>query len=66
MLVGVILVARRAQGGRDGAPRLLAGNLSLNVEYDLRTGVYRHLLTLEQHYHDDHQTGQLLAARPPT
>ncbi len=43
------------------ARRLLAGNLSLDVEYDLRTGVYRHLLTLEQHYHDDHQTGQLLS-----
>jgi ABC-type multidrug transport system fused ATPase/permease subunit len=41
--------------------RLLAGNLSLDVEYDLRTGVYRHLLTLEQQYHDDHQTGQLLS-----
>jgi ABC-type multidrug transport system fused ATPase/permease subunit len=41
--------------------RLLAGNLSLDVEYDLRTGVYRHLLRLEQHYHDDHQTGQLLS-----
>jgi ABC-type multidrug transport system fused ATPase/permease subunit len=43
------------------ARRLLAGNLSLDVEYDLRTSVYRHLLTLEQHYHDDHQTGQLLS-----
>ena len=43
------------------ARRLLAGNLSLDVEYDLRTGVYRHLLSLEQTYHDDHQTGQLLS-----
>ncbi|MEO9176196.1 MAG: ABC transporter ATP-binding protein, partial [Gaiellales bacterium] len=43
------------------ARRLLAGNLSLDVEYDLRTGLYGHLLSLEQTYHDDHQTGQLLS-----
>jgi ATP-binding cassette subfamily B protein len=43
------------------ARRLLAGNLSLDVEYDLRTGIYRHLLSLEQRYHDEHQTGQLLS-----
>ena len=55
---------RRRHGQGDRAwwrVALLAGDLSLDVEYDLRTGVYRHLLTLEQHYHDDHQTGQLLS-----
>jgi len=61
MLVGVIVVVGTVKAIVMVARRLLAGNLSLDVEYDLRTGVYRHLLTLEQHYHDDHQTGQLLS-----
>jgi ABC-type multidrug transport system fused ATPase/permease subunit len=61
ILVGVIVVLGLAKAIVMVGRRLLAGNLSLDVEYDLRTGVYRHLLTLEQHYHDDHQTGQLLS-----
>ena len=60
-LVGVIVVVGTVKAIVMVGRRLLAGNLSLDVEYDLRTGVYRHLLTLEQHYHDDHQTGQLLS-----
>jgi ABC-type multidrug transport system fused ATPase/permease subunit len=61
LLVGVIVIVGTVKAFVMVARRLLAGNLSLDVEYDLRTGVYRHLLTLEQHYHDDHQTGQLLS-----
>jgi ATP-binding cassette subfamily B protein len=61
VLVGIIVALGVAKAIVMVARRLLAGNLSLDVEYDLRTGVYRHLLTLEQHYHDDHQTGQLLS-----
>jgi ABC-type multidrug transport system fused ATPase/permease subunit len=61
LLVGVIVVVGTVKAIVMVARRLLAGNLSLDVEYDLRTSVYRHLLTLEQHYHDDHQTGQLLS-----
>jgi ABC-type multidrug transport system fused ATPase/permease subunit len=60
-LVGVIVAVGTVKAIVMVGRRLLAGNLSLDVEYDLRTGVYRHLLTLEQHYHDDHQTGQLLS-----
>jgi ABC-type multidrug transport system fused ATPase/permease subunit len=60
-LVAVIVLVGTIKAVVMVARRLLAGNLSLDVEYDLRTGVYRHLLTLEQHYHDDHQTGQLLS-----
>ena len=60
-LVAVIVLVGTVKAVVMVARRLLAGNLSLDVEYDLRTGVYRHLLTLEQHYHDDHQTGQLLS-----
>jgi ABC-type multidrug transport system fused ATPase/permease subunit len=61
VLVGIIVALGLAKAIVMVGRRLLAGNLSLDVEYDLRTGVYRHLLTLEQHYHDDHQTGQLLS-----
>ena len=61
ILVGAIVAVGTIKAVVMVARRLLAGNLSLDVEYDLRTGVYRHLLTLEQHYHDDHQTGQLLS-----
>jgi ABC-type multidrug transport system fused ATPase/permease subunit len=61
LLVGVIVIVGTVKAIVMVARRLLAGNLSLDVEYDLRTSVYRHLLTLEQHYHDDHQTGQLLS-----
>ena len=61
VLVGIIVALGLAKAIVMVGRRLLAGNLSLDVEYDLRTGAYRHLLTLEQHYHDDHQTGQLLS-----
>ena len=61
ILVGLIVLAGTAKAAVLVARRALAGRLSLDVEYDLRTGVYRHLLSLEQKYHDDHQTGQLLS-----
>src|ERR1700712_4488898 len=61
MLVGAIVAVGTIKAIVMVARRLLAGNLSLDVESDRRTGVYRHLLTLEQGYHDDHQTGQLLS-----
>ena len=61
ILVGLIVLAGSAKAAVLVARRALAGRLSLDVEYDLRTGVYRHLLSLEQKYHDDHQTGQLLS-----
>jgi ATP-binding cassette subfamily B protein len=61
ILVSVMVAVGLAKAVVMVARRLLAGNLSLDVEYDLRTGVYRHLLSLEQRYHDEHQTGQLLS-----
>jgi ATP-binding cassette subfamily B protein len=61
ILIGLIVVAGLAKAVVMVNRRMLAGNLSLDVEYDLRTKVYRHLLSLEQTYHDEHQTGQLLS-----
>src|SRR3712207_2615889 len=38
--------------------RLIAGRMSLAVEYDLRTRVYEHLQSLELAFFDRQQTGQ--------
>src|SRR6478736_3585200 len=41
--------------------RLIAGRVSLGVEYDLRTGMYAHLMKLELGFFDRQQTGQLMS-----
>ncbi|MGI8462231.1 MAG: ABC transporter ATP-binding protein [Solirubrobacterales bacterium] len=41
--------------------RLIAGKISLGVEYDLRGRFYSHLQALELGYFDTHQTGQLMS-----
>jgi len=43
------------------ARRLIAGRVSLGVEYDLRNRVYRHLQSLELGFFDHQQTGQLMS-----
>ncbi len=41
--------------------RLVAGVVSLGVEQDLRSSIYRHLLALELGFFDRQQTGQLMS-----
>jgi ABC-type multidrug transport system fused ATPase/permease subunit len=41
--------------------RLVAGQVSLGVELDLRTALYNHLQTLELAFFDRQQTGQLMS-----
>jgi len=41
--------------------RLIAGRVSLAVEFDLREGVYQHLQELELGFFDGQQTGQLMS-----
>ncbi|HWI70680.1 MAG TPA: ABC transporter ATP-binding protein, partial [Baekduia sp.] len=41
--------------------RLIAGRVSLGVEYDLRQGLYSHLLSMELGFFDRQQTGQLMS-----
>ncbi|HEV2075502.1 MAG TPA: ABC transporter ATP-binding protein, partial [Thermoleophilaceae bacterium] len=41
--------------------RLVAGRVSLGVEYDLRNLIYRHLQSLELAFFDGQQTGQLMS-----
>jgi ABC-type multidrug transport system fused ATPase/permease subunit len=41
--------------------RLVAGKVSVNVEFDLRERMYRHLQALELGFFDSQQTGQLMS-----
>ena len=41
--------------------RLVAGRVSLGVEYDLRNRMYEHLQSLELAFFDGQQTGQLMS-----
>src|SRR2546423_2795740 len=41
--------------------RLIAGKVSVSVEFDLRERFYRHLQTLELGFFDSQQTGQLMS-----
>jgi ABC-type multidrug transport system fused ATPase/permease subunit len=43
------------------ARRLVAGSVSLGVEYDLRNRMYEHLQSLELAFFDSQQTGQLMS-----
>ena len=45
------------------ARRLIAGRLSLNVEYDLRQSLYTHLQGMSFGFYDKHQTGPAALAR---
>jgi ATP-binding cassette subfamily B protein len=56
--VGVAGVLRLAL---TAARRLVAGRVSLGVEYDLRARVYGHLLSMELAFFDRQQTGQLMS-----
>src|SRR4051812_35144295 len=43
------------------ARRIVAGRVSLGVEYDLRNRMYQHLQSLELAFFDGQQTGQLMS-----
>jgi ABC-type multidrug transport system fused ATPase/permease subunit len=60
-LVGVILAAAALRLALSGARRLVAGRVSLGVEFDLRNRVYSHLQSLELAFFDQQQTGQLMS-----
>src|SRR3954454_7929850 len=50
---------RRA--GLMAARRLLSGQIALDVEMDMRSGLYAHLVRLSFGFYDRHQTGQLMS-----
>ena len=60
-LVIAIVVAGLLRLGLTASRRVVAGKVSLAVEFDLRERIYRHLQTLELGYFDSQQTGQLMS-----
>ena len=60
-LAGGIVAAALLRLAFSVARRLIAGRVSLGVEYDLRNLVYSHLQSLELAFFDTQQTGQLMS-----
>jgi ABC-type multidrug transport system fused ATPase/permease subunit len=60
-LAGAIAAAGVLRLAFSVARRLVAGRVSLGVEYDLRNLMYRHLQSLELGFFDGQQTGQLMS-----
>ena len=56
-----ILGAALLRMGLTFVRRLIAGKVSVNVEYDLRSSFYGHLQRLELGFFDGQQTGQLMS-----
>ena len=60
-LAGAILAAGLLRLVFSVVRRLVAGRVSLGVEFDLRNLMYRHLQSLELGFFDGQQTGQLMS-----
>jgi ATP-binding cassette subfamily B protein len=58
LLIALLALARL---GLSVARRLVAGRVSLAIEFDLRNLLYRHLQSLELAFFDRQQTGQLMS-----
>jgi ABC-type multidrug transport system fused ATPase/permease subunit len=61
LAAGLVAVASVVRLALSVARRLVAGRVSLGVEYDLRNRVYAHLQSLELGYFAGQQTGQLMS-----
>ena len=61
ILAGLILAAVIVRWGLMYWRRLIAGRVSLGIEYDLRERLYGHLQRLELGFFDRQQTGQLMS-----
>ena len=59
--IAIAVAAACCRSALTVARRLVAGKVSLGVEYDLRNRVYAHLLALELGFFDRQQTGQLMS-----
>jgi ABC-type multidrug transport system fused ATPase/permease subunit len=60
-LAGLIAAAGLLRLALTVSRRVIAGKVSLGVEYDLRSVFYRHLQALELGFFDGQQTGQLMS-----
>ena len=61
LLAGAVLVAGTLRAILTVVRRLVAGRVSLGVEFDLRAKIYAHLQSLELAFFDQQQTGQLMS-----
>ncbi|HYI80125.1 MAG TPA: ABC transporter ATP-binding protein [Thermoleophilaceae bacterium] len=61
LLAGVLVAAGVLRLAFSVVRRLVAGRVSLGVEFDLRNLMYRHLQSLELGFFDGQQTGQLMS-----
>ncbi|HEV3093779.1 MAG TPA: ABC transporter ATP-binding protein [Solirubrobacteraceae bacterium] len=61
LLAGAIAVAVLLRWALTYGRRIIAGHVSLGIEYDLRERLYSHLQRLELGFFDRQQTGQLMS-----
>jgi ABC-type multidrug transport system fused ATPase/permease subunit len=61
VLALAILAAAIVRWGLTYWRRMIAGQVSLGIEYDLRDQLYRHMQSLELGFFDRQQTGQLMS-----
>jgi ABC-type multidrug transport system fused ATPase/permease subunit len=61
LLAGAVAAAGALRLAFSVSRRLVAGRVSLGVEYDLRNRMYEHLHSLELGFFDSQQTGQLMS-----
>ena len=61
LIAGAIVLAVLARWALTYWRRLIAGRVSLGIEYDLRERLYGHLQRLELGFFDHQQTGQLMS-----
>jgi len=61
MTVGEIVAIGFVRAGLMLGRRLLSGKQALDVEMDMRSGMYAHLVRLSFGFYDRHQTGQLMS-----
>ncbi|HWG56587.1 MAG TPA: ABC transporter ATP-binding protein [Gaiellaceae bacterium] len=61
LLIGAIVVVGVVKAALMVGRRFISGRQALGVEYDLRDGLYAHLVRLSFGFYDRHQTGQLMS-----
>jgi ABC-type multidrug transport system fused ATPase/permease subunit len=59
--VGAIVILGVIRGALMLGRRILSGRQALDVEMDMRSGMYAHLVRLSFGFYDRHQTGQLMS-----
>ena len=61
LLIGLIVAVGVVKALLMVGRRFISGRQALGVEYDLRDGLYAHLVRLSFGFYDRHQTGQLMS-----